>query len=1080
MYRAQLASGQCLRLKLDQFAPGLKVAVYAEETDRLFAIDYRREGPALFSVIARRGGAYQIDVTGLPDPSIIQGYELSAEELRPATAADEIRQEAEQKLAEGEKLTAKGDEQSGRAALSLYQRAFDLWEEIDDRIEAARALLVIGESFAQLGETGAAETSFRRALQSGEELQNPALCVRARNGLAYALIYANRYPEALDSCNEALQLSRRTGDERGEAQALMNLGEYHYFQGNRVTALEHWRRASPLWQKANDLRGQAQALQLQGDAYMGLTEEAKAADAYQEALLLWRALGDRRNEARTLTSIGFSHALVGDRQKALNLFQQAAEIFETLSDRLGEAMTLNKIGFVYDELGRLELAVKYYDQARRLYRALNLRIGEAGQTMKIGEIYFRLGKRGEALRYLTESLNLNRQVGNKRTISCNLNDLGWVYESGGERRRAIHYYRKSLALNREVKDKRAEAYTLNHIGRVYAGKGQTTEAVRRHMNALELNQSAGDRPGESLTRYHLSLVARQRGDLDEARRQIEASLELSESLRSNVGANDLRISLLASVRPRYEFHTDLLMQIGRRGKMPEMEGLAWQASERARARGLLDMLTEARADIHEGVQPELLKRRIDLQRRINAKADRQMNLLSGQHTAAEAETIKGEITSLLAELQQLEAQIKAASPRYASLIAPQPLTLAALQRDLLDSNTLLLEYALGDKRSFLWAVTPTGMTSYELPPRATIEQAAVSVNQRLTARQPQPGETVPQYRERVARSDAELRRLSGSLGKMLLGPAAGQLETKRLVIVAEGALQYVPFAALPDPAAGGSQPLIINHEIVTQPSASLLAELRRDPAPRRYTKAVAVLADPIFEKNDERLSPPDSARGKDALQDIASARARDVVRLRGASEDRLNLTRLPATDREADAIIAAAPPNAGRKVVGTQASRAIVASGELSPFRIVHFATHGLLDTETPELSAIALSFFDSQGQPCDGLMRLHDIYNLKLPVDLVVLSACNTALGRDVKGEGLMGLTRGFFYAGAARVAASLWKVDDDASAELMRVFYANLFTEKMSPPAALRAAQIALYRGRQWNAPFYWAAFVIQGEYR
>ncbi|HEX4946866.1 MAG TPA: CHAT domain-containing protein, partial [Blastocatellia bacterium] len=158
----------------------------------------------------------------------------------------------------------------------------------------------------------------------------------------------------------------------------------------------------------------------------------------------------------------------------------------------------------------------------------------------------------------------------------------------------------------------------------------------------------------------------------------------------------------------------------------------------------------------------------------------------------------------------------------------------------------------------------------------------------------------------------------------------------------------------------------------------------------------------------------------------------------------------------------------------------LLESDALQPYGIVHFATHGYWDSTTPELSGLFLSRFDRQGQPLDGALRLSDIYNLKLPKELVVLSACETALGKDIRGEGLIALTRGFMYAGAARVLASLWKVEDEATAELMAVFYQQLLQEKRSPAAALRQAQIAMWQKEPTKIPYNWAAFVLQGEYR
>ena len=291
-------------------------------------------------------------------------------------------------------------------------------------------------------------------------------------------------------------------------------------------------------------------------------------------------------------------------------------------------------------------------------------------------------------------------------------------------------------------------------------------------------------------------------------------------------------------------------------------------------------------------------------------------------------------------------------------------------------------------------------------------------------------------------------------------------------------------------------PLIVEHEIVNLPSASALAVLRREIRDRQTaSKAVAVLADPVFEADDPRVAsytakavdtgtPGSGNTGISRPSVAASLRPgtelhralRDVGILR---EGGPGIPRLLSSREEADAIMAAAA-GAGMKAVGFQASRATATSPELGQYRIVHFATHGLLNSEHPELSGLVLSLVDEQGKPQDGFLRLHDIYNLNLPVDLVVLSACNTGLGKEVRGEGLVGIVRGFMYAGAARVVASLWKVDDEATAELMKRFYQQMLQGGLTPAAALRAAQMEMWKQKRWHSPYYWAAFVLQGEWK
>jgi CHAT domain-containing protein len=315
---------------------------------------------------------------------------------------------------------------------------------------------------------------------------------------------------------------------------------------------------------------------------------------------------------------------------------------------------------------------------------------------------------------------------------------------------------------------------------------------------------------------------------------------------------------------------------------------------------------------------------------------------------------------------------------------------------------------------------------------------------------------------------------------------------------------YIPFGALPEPGEGGTTnsapgedkppaPLLVKHEIVSLPSASVLMELRKEVAARqRAPKSVAVLADPVFDAQDSRvarvigkkqLASSEERGGGDfgapilanSLAESRLTRSATEVGFSGALFPRLVFSR-----READTILAATPAGQGREELDFQASRAAATSAELSQYRIVHFATHGLLDSAHPELSGLVLSMVDEQGREQNGFVDLQDIYNLNLPADLVVLSACETGLGKDVKGEGLVGLTRGFMYAGATRVVASLWKVDDVATSKLMGKFYEAMLSQGRRPAEALREAQIEMWKQKRWSYPYYWAAFVLQGEWR
>jgi CHAT domain-containing protein len=541
---------------------------------------------------------------------------------------------------------------------------------------------------------------------------------------------------------------------------------------------------------------------------------------------------------------------------------------------------------------------------------------------------------------------------------------------------------------------------------------------------------------------------------------------------------------------------------------------------------MLETLNTARIDIRMSADGRLLDRERSLQTTIRAKSQRRIDLLGAKHTDDQLNDIEKQISDLTSEYQDVESQIRSSSPAYAALTQPQPLTANEIQTQLLDKDTLLLEYSLGADRSHVFAVTPDSLKAFELPRRAEIEKQARLVYQLLTARnRPIKGESEAQRDKRWAESAKAYDAASGELSRMVLAPVAAQMKNKRLVIVADGALNYVPFAALPEPAAlaGTSpQPLTVNHEIVSLPSASVLGLLRqqykdRKPAPN----AVAVLADPVFEKNDPRVSGPlpqgaagSLTRGSEPKREPGerqvSAKARTNKRAAGKPKSgddidallsvplsaslltrsasdlgfdrngKLSLPRLRYTREEADAIYAVTPAAKALEATDFRANRSTATSPDLANYRIIHFATHGLLNSQHPELSGLVFSLVDKNGNAQDGFLTLQDIYNLNLPADLVVLSACETGLGKEISGEGLIGLTRGFMYAGASRVVASLWNVSDVATAQLMAEFYRSMEKDGLPPAAALRVAQIKMLQQKRWASPYYWAAFQLQGEWK
>ncbi|MDX6529219.1 MAG: hypothetical protein QOH41_1509 [Blastocatellia bacterium] len=860
-------------------------------------------------------------------------------------------------------------------------------------------------------------------------------------------------------------------------------------------AIEKFESARVLLHSLNNTLGEAALLSITGSAYFLLGQTQPAIEKYEQSLPLFRAVGDKKGEAAAFLQLGQLHGTLGEMQKALDNFGRALPLFRAAGERQGEVITLSSIGSLHMFLGKSEEALSYYQQALEIARATGARESEAVALAAIGPLYNDLGEPGKAQQSLEQALSVYRALDFRRGQALTLVSLGLLHSFEGEPQKALKYNEQALPLFRAEHDRYGEGLTLFGICWNHVSSGDYQKGLDYCGQARTLQRSIGDRHTEAMTLKQIAIGERNRGNFAASQTAIESAIENVEAVRTKVVNPEYRLSYFAGSQDYYEFYVDLLMRLDKEHPNDGYDGKALQATERARARSLLDTLKEANADIRQGVDEALLQRERKTQNRLNARAQAQMELLLGPHSEAQATAIAEEVESLIKDLQQVETEIRQTSPHYAALMQPQPLTLKEIQTQILDQDTVLLEYALGEERSYLWVATSSSITSYELAKRDEIETAAGHFYNLLNVRNKDvKGETSEQRTVRVAKADLEIPVAAASLSRMVLAPAAGQLGKKRLIIVADGALHFVPFAALPVGSSGATSTprlLITDHEIVNLPSASTLSVVRgevagRTPAP----KSVVAVADPVFMKDDPRVKRIRDKQPRDSPKstDEAPVRSENTIdrQLVKATEDTgvtaegMYVPRLPGTRQEAEQIVAMVPPAESRLALDFAASRETATNAELSQYRYVHFSTHGLLNSVHPELSGLVFSLVNERGETQDGFLRAHEIFNLKLPAEVVVLSACQTGIGKDIRGEGLVSLTRGFMHAGAPRVVVSLWDVSDWGTTELMVRFYHGMLKEGMRPAAALRAAQVSLMNDKRWASPYYWASFTLQGEWR
>ena len=1063
-FQVRVQTGDFLRVSAMQMGIDVQLRLFDTANQKLSETDGLNgsQGAEVVAVIAEQPGFVRIEIAA--DAAVPPGnYQLKIETLRPAAATDQQWMAAQKLSQEAIQLRAKPGTENQEQAVAKFADALRIWQVMDDPLMVAHTLFYLASGYRRLGQT------------------------------QHALVYYSYLTELTRAHPEWRELPSALG---GLANVMLELGEQR-------KALVYLNQALGEWREFNDAVGEAQTLVVLGTAYTQIGESRQALAQYDQALKLWRNLNNRSELADALLSLGLTYDNLGEWQKSLEASTQARRLYQQINNPEGEAVALNNLGLVYVRLGEFGRALDLYNQAIGLWRKLGDRREEANTLSNLGFAEAQQNNLAKALSAYQQSLPLWRQAGDRRGEARAMQRLGELHAELGDSKKALEHFHQSLPLFQIAGDRLREAETLTSLGKVILSQGDAAKAKEQFTLAASILTELGNRAGEAQALFGLAQTERKLGRLEESRRLIESALTKVEAVRAEVGSQQFRASYLATVQRLYEFNLDLLMQLNRAQPAAGFEALALQASERARARSLLEQLVESRADIRHGVDAALLARERELLQLLNAKAQR-LSQLSPRTGDNQRRELQQELRQLEDEYQQVQMRIRQTSPHYAALTQPQPLSAKETQ-SLLDADTLLLEYALGDERSYLWAVSANGLASYELPKRSLIEDAAKRISKLLNARAVRlRSESAAARNERIAQADAQLSDTAKQLSDWLLAPAAALLGNKRLLIVPDGALQYVPFSMLPiNPQSAirnpqSEEPLVVKHELVMLPSASTLAVMRRELAGRPPApKQLAIFADPVFDENDDRLKAKAALKGSQKTDPTSSSAAELIASARSIVHDdlesqaagrRMVIPRLLFTRQEAERILATMPTgvnsSANLKATGFNASRVLATSAELGQYRYLHFATHGVLDTERADLSALLLSLVDESGKPQDGFLRAYDIYNLSLSAELVVLSACQTGLGKEYKGEGLVGLTRGFMYAGAARVVVSLWNVNDRATSELMAKFYQKMLppngTAGERPAAALRSAQIEMWKQKQWSAPYYWAAFVLQGEWK
>ncbi|HEX6901105.1 MAG TPA: CHAT domain-containing protein [Thermoanaerobaculia bacterium] len=865
--------------------------------------------------------------------------------------------------------------------------------------------------------------------------------------------------QAVAKYEEALKVWRDLGDREWQAESLFRIAQVQQDRlRDRDAALSAAREALPLFQDIGKRDLEGVVLNQLGRLELRSGRISEAIDFHGKAAAIFRELGQPGAEAGALNGLGAAYDVAGKSQEALDAYGKGLERARAARRfREEEAAALRGIGEVLLSQGKLQEAMDHLRQSHDIYDDLKNLADTAHVLSRMAAIDQRLGRLEDALPKLEKALALKQQLVDKEGEVVTLSSLGTLHLLRNETAKAGEIYTRALTQARNTDNRFGEAFSVLNLGRQKFYAGQYRDAVRLHDEAAVLFREIGSRRGEVSTLYGAARALRALGEFAAARQRLDQVVNGVEMLRAESENLDLRSSYFATKQHYFELYIDILMSLHERDPGAGFDAEALALNDRRRARGLLETLAEAQPSLQSEADPELLAQRQELQRRIN-NAEAGIQFARAEGNEAEVARVEEKQRERLFQLAELEARIRGVSSEPAQ---PKPMKLSEIQ-NLVGPWGLLLVYSLGEERSRLWSLAADGqLHSYTLPPREKLEQAARKI------------------RDEWGRPNGEREAVGSAawLSREILGPVADELGESRLLIVADGALEALPFAALPDPRALDDEtapPLVLRNEIVHLPSVSTLAALRRVRRRAAPPSWIAVLADPVFSPRDPRVQAQTAAAGgprSSASSNLTRAAADFEIE---------SFDRLPFTRDEAKAIEQLVPKHT-RVALDFEASRDLVESQELKRYRILHFATHGLLNSRHPELSGLVLSLVDRQGNPRDdGFLLAHEIGNLDLRAHLVVLSACQTGLGDEVRGEGLVNLTRSFMQAGVPKVVVSLWNVNDRATSELMTRFYRAMIEKGLPPSSALRCAQISMRRRPEWSSPYFWAPFIFQGDWQ
>lgn len=982
---------------------------------------------------------------------------VTAVVLPTATPGDRRRLEAAR--LEATACLAFPDLDRGKDSAHEFLAAADLHRRNGDRLRYGTALLhAAGARYVRLADWKSAADLAARAKVELHEAHAPAHSAYAARvqGAALNMVAGSRESSAAARRQTMRKARRQLARAAEQLEALGNfyeagyalnyLGVSYYEAGDRTLARSAFHDALEHFKADGD--GPAQALSLQSLAYLDF-EDGRLADSMREfdaALALIPRVEEPENFAHTLHNSGQPLMVLGRFDEAITRFHEAGQILGNLGDRDGEARALHSMGTALAHAGEVDRARALLQSAIRLRQATGVRREQAVSLIALGRIERDSGNLDAAIELHRQAARLvNMPDDRARTLLA----LAQDYLEAGELAAARAALNEILTLDLG-RLHRHRGLALTELGTLEALERRADESRAAFSDAIAIHRENGSELELARALHRRAEAMLAFGDTEAVLADTDAALRLFEGVGLAGTQAEGRAVFRSSYRGTVELRIAALLRTANAARSRgdpdtarELLHAALNASDRSRAQLLTDDMGIGPSN--QGIAGEPLVRRREIYESLAASRLRHERLLDEVGPeAGQVSLLERQIAVLRTEATLIEARIARQQARGAGTTGGAGVDLI----DTVPTGVRVAEFFVGGRHAWRFDIQDGAVTVQELPDPERLKQLARQLHESWRT----PGA-----------DEANRYVLAGELARIAFAIPADSPSPQFLRVIPDGALHLVPMAVIADLAWKSIRP----GSTIVVPSLNAM-RLRTDGSSDPRGESLAIIADPVFSAADPRLH----------LSEVKLARLHATnngsMTRGGGSRD--VLPRLPAAAAEAREIIRFAGPSTRvLALTGFDASRTRIQSEPLGEFRIIHFATHAFADSQDPALAMLALSRLDAAGNPTDGTLRSHEIAEWRLNADLVVLSGCETALGRELEGEGPIGLSQAFLRSGARSVVASLWKVPDSSTAALMREFYRELILNDRNAAVALHRAQQAIRRQNKWSDPYYWAGFQL-----